>query len=200
MISYMIYGLTGGIATGKSTVARMFHNLGANIVDADQVSREVVEPGEVGADRIHEHFGDDVFTDDGGLDRSKLASIIFQDSKARETLNQLLHPLIMQKMIQKTNDIKHHDTNSIIIWDVPLLFEKDLTHYVQKVIVVFVPEDLQLIRLIQRNNLTIYEAKHRIKAQWPIMEKKKLADYVIDNSGTVKQTEEQVVALWKHLT
>jgi dephospho-CoA kinase len=196
----MIYGLTGGIATGKSTVAKMFCRFGATVLDADKVSREVVESGTVGSDKIRERFGNDFFASDGQLQRDKLAAIIFADPVAREQLNLILHPLIMEDMQRQTVLIQNTGNRNPIIWDIPLLFEENLTHYVQKVIVVYVPEKVQLTRLIKRNNLSQTVAEMRIQTQLPIEGKRKLADYLIDNSGTVQQTERQVVAIWNHLT
>lgn len=194
----MIYGLTGGIATGKSTVSAMFRELGAVIIDADLISRQVVEPGTYGAQRIREIFGDQFFSSDGRLKRDKLGAFIFHDDKARQTLNELLHPLIRAEMKRQTEQAEKQEAGPII-WDVPLLVESKLTHLVHKVIVVYVPENLQQLRLQQRNGLTAEEAKARIQSQLPIETKKSLADYLIDNSGTIQQTKRQVVALWNHL-
>lgn len=196
----MIYGLTGGIASGKSTVAAMFKELGANIVDADKISREVVNPGTKGANLIRKYFGDELFALDGSLRRDKLAEVIFSDIDARKQLNQILHPLIMEEMKSQTIQFQKEDADGKpIIWDIPLLYEENLTHKVQKVIVVYVPEQLQLVRLMTRNNLNQADAHARIQAQLSIEEKKSLADFLIDNSGTLEQTKRQVVALWNHL-
>lgn len=196
----MVYGLTGGIATGKSTVAKMFQELGASIIDADQISRQVVEPDQLGAKRIKEYFGAELFTADGWLKRDKLAKIIFQNPQAREQLNRLLHPLIMKEMQRHTEETLKQKSDAVIIWDIPLLYEENLTDFVQKVIVIYVPEEVQRKRLQLRNNLNQEEVESRIQSQLPIEEKKRLADYVIDNSGTVQQTKRQVVALWNYLT
>jgi dephospho-CoA kinase len=196
----MIYGLTGGIATGKSTVAKMLRELGACIIDADQISRQVVEPNTTGAKLIEEYFGADLFSTDGQLKRDKLGQLIFHDPRARHQLNQLLHPLIMEEMQRQSDQVQQQVRNAAIIWDIPLLYEENLTNFVQKVIVIYVPEEMQRTRLQLRNNLNREEAESRILSQLPIEEKKSLADYLIDNSGTVQQTKRQVVALWNHLT
>ncbi|MCH5584382.1 dephospho-CoA kinase [Shimazuella sp. AN120528] len=196
----MIYGLTGGIATGKSTVAEMLRELGAYIIDADQISRQVVEPDQLGAKRIREHFGKELFTVDGQLKRDKLAQIIFHNSSARKQLNHLLHPIIMKEMQRQTDKILKQEKDAVVIWDIPLLYEENLTNFVQKVIVIYVPQEVQCRRLQLRNNLNQEEAESRIQSQLSIEEKKSLADYLIDNSGTVQQTKRQVVALWNHLT
>ncbi|MXQ54079.1 dephospho-CoA kinase [Shimazuella alba] len=196
----MIYGLTGGIATGKSTVANMFRALGATIIDADVISRQVVEPNTIGARRIRETFGEQFFSSDGSLKRDLMAKIIFSDPNARSQLNELLHPLIMDEMGKQSELVTKKNEEAVLIWDIPLLYEENLTNFVQKVIVVYVPEQMQRIRLNLRNNLTPEEITSRIQSQLSIEEKKRLADYIIDNSGSVQQTNRQVVALWNHLT
>jgi dephospho-CoA kinase len=194
----MIYGLTGGIATGKSTVSAMFRELGAVIIDADLISRQVVEPGTHGAERVREVFGEQFFSSDGKLKRDKLGAYVFHNEEARQKLNHLLHPLIRAEMKRQTEHAQKQNAD-FIIWDVPLLYESKLTHLVHKVIVVYVPENIQLMRLQQRNGLSEEDAKARIRAQLPIETKKSLADYLIDNSGTIQQTKRQVVALWNYL-
>src|SRR5690606_37466408 len=123
----MLMGLTGGIATGKSTVSRMFQQRGAHIVDADRIARDVVQPGTVGAQKVAERFGEEFFDEHGNLNRPKLAKLIFQDEGARNDLNQILHPLIRQEMRRKTKNIQRKQPEAIIIWDVPLLYEGRLT-------------------------------------------------------------------------
>lgn len=196
----MMLGLTGGIATGKSTVSEMLRERGSVLVDADQVARVVVEPGTEGLNKVVERFGKEVLRPDGRLNREALGKLIFTDPTARTDLNHLLHPLIMNEMKRQTEIAFQHNPHTIVIWDVPLLFEEKLTHFVEKVIVVYVPEEIQLQRLMKRNSLTEAEAKQRMSAQWSIEEKKKLADFVIDNSGTLEMTERQVDQLWNYLT
>lgn len=196
----MLIGLTGGIATGKSTVSKMFAKCGAKIVDADQIARQVVEPGTLGAKKIRAKFGSQVFDSSGRLKRKKLAELIFQDEIARQELNQLLHPLIRQEMRDQTEKIQKECPDALIIWDVPLLYEGKLTNQVEKVIVVYIPEDLQIRRLMQRNQLTLEEATRRIQTQMSIETKKSLADYLIDNSGSYEETERQVYQLWNCLS
>lgn len=198
-IEPMKVGLTGGIATGKSTVSRMLRQRGAAIVDADRVAREVVEPGTEGAAGIRKRFGDPLFRPDGSLDRQRLGQIIFADSQARRDLNRLLHPLIIRRMESETARLQRADPHSIIIWDTPLLIEENLTKYVECVVVVYIPAALQEKRLMERDGITAAEARSRIQAQMPIEEKKSFADVLIDNSGTLAETERQVDALWQTL-
>jgi dephospho-CoA kinase len=195
----VLIGLTGGIATGKSTVSAMFRKRGAVLIDADQVARMVVEPGTSGAKKVREHFGDDVFFADGRLNRAALGKIIFHDPDMRNQLNQILHPLIRQEMMKQTLDAQERDPQAIVIWDVPLLIEGKMTEMVEKVIVVYIPETLQLERLMKRNHLTEDEARRRIAAQLSIEEKKRVADYIIDNSSTLENTERQVDQIWNYL-
>ncbi len=195
----MLLGLTGSIATGKSTVSAMLRQKGAYIIDADQVAREAAEPGSEGLKRIVAHFGEEMLDDEGNLDRTRLGAAIFKDPLKRKTLNQLLHPLIMQTMQFHTDAIKKRIQHAMIIWDVPLLIEENLTRYVEAVILVYVPREIQLKRLMKRNSLSEKEAMNRIEAQMDIEEKKKVADYIIDNSGTLSDTERQVDQLWNYL-
>jgi dephospho-CoA kinase len=193
-------GLTGGIATGKSTVAAMLKERGAVLIDADQVARDVVEPGTEGLRRIRERFGSRVFQEDGRLNRAALGNIIFKDEGLRKELGRLLHPLIMEEMQKRTRNALAKNPHAIVIWDVPLLIEENLTQFVEKVIVVYVPESVQLQRLIKRNALSEEEARERIAAQLSIEEKKRVADFVIDNSDSLEMTERQVDQLWNYLT
>jgi dephospho-CoA kinase len=193
-------GLTGGIATGKSTVAAMLKERGAVLIDADQVARDVVEPGTEGLRRIRERFGSRVFQEDGRLNRAALGNIIFKDEGLRKELGRLLHPLIMEEMQKRTRNALAKNPHAIVIWDVPLLIEENLTQFVEKVIVVYVPESVQLQRLMKRNALSEEEARERIAAQLSIEEKKRVADIVIDNSDSLEMTERQVDQLWNYLT
>lgn len=195
----MRVGLTGSIATGKSTVTEILRRLGAYVVDADQIAREVVEPGTEGARRVREVFGDQVFFPDGRLNRAALGEIVFKDEAQRLKLNQILHPLIRKEMVQRSDYFESQNVHAIVIWDVPLLIEQKLTNYVEKIIVVYVPEKVQLERLMKRNQLSEEEARRRIDAQLSIEEKKKWADYLIDNSGSIENTERQVGQIWSDL-
>lgn len=196
----MLLGLTGGIATGKSTVSLMFAKCGAQIIDADVIARLVVEPGSTGAAQVASRFGSHLFDEQGVLDRQKLGELIFQDASRRAELNQILHPLIRQEMREQTAVIQQNDPDAIVIWDVPLLYEGKLTNQVEKVIVVYIPEFLQIERLMKRNQLTLAQAKQRIQSQLSIEQKKSLADYLIDNSGSYEHTERQVIQLWNYLS
>lgn len=195
----MIIGLTGSIATGKSTVANMLKERGIPVVDADEVARVVVEKGRPALQKIVEAFGEEVLLEDGTLNRPALGNIIFNDKEARDTLNAIMHPAIREEMeSQKAYHIENRE--HIIIMDIPLLFENGLTETVDRVVVVTVDEGTQLKRLMERNHLTEEEAKARIQSQIAVQDKVKRADDVIDNSSTLKHTEEQVMKMierWK---
>lgn len=191
----MLIGLTGGIATGKSTVANMIQSLGIPVVDADQVARDVVEPGQPAWQKIKEQFGEGVFQPDGRLNRPKLAEIIFNDEKERERLNNIMHPQIRQEMERRTKEaLREHE---VVVLDIPLLFESGRHYTVDKVLVVYVPEQIQLERLMERDQIDEAYARQKIASQMSIEEKKKRADAYIDNSGTREETKQQLLAILK---
>lgn len=195
----MAVGLTGGIATGKSTVSEMLRRRGARLIDADQIARAVVEPGQKGNEQVRRRFGGQVFHLDGSLNRKALGAIVFRDKSARRDLNRLLHPLIMQRMREEKEHWEKNDPNQVVILDIPLLIEEDLTSLVDQVILVYVTESIQLKRLMNRDQINETEAKQKIAAQMPIEMKKTFADVVIDNSGSLTNTERQVDELWGKL-
>lgn len=194
-----IIGLTGGIASGKSTVSNMLKKRGFAIIDADVAARVVVEPGEKAYEAVIEAFGETILMDDKKINRKKLGSIIFQDEEKRKMLNSIVHPAVRKQMEEWKQDAIATEKQTII-YDIPLLFESKLTGLVDRTIVVFVNENIQLDRLMSRNELTESEAKARISSQLPLSDKVKLADAVIDNNGEVKDTERQVeflISEWK---
>lgn len=194
----MILGLTGGIASGKSSVAGMFKELGIVVIDADQIAREVVEPNEEGYSKIVEVFGKEIIHKDGTINRERLGSIIFNNKVKREQLNNIIHPLIRQRMAERTKYYFQAGERTIVL-DIPLLFESKLTYLVDKTIVVYVNDEVQLMRLMARNKFTSDEAKSRISSQMPLKEKVLLADYVLDNNGSLENTREQLLQLLKDL-
>ena len=192
----LIIGLTGGIASGKSTVARMLLELGIPVIDADQIAREVVEIGEEAYLQIVEKFGEEILQDDKTIDRAKLGAIVFNDEEKRKLLNSIVHPAVRKKMLeQKERYVKKGEKT--IVLDIPLLFESNLTHLVDKIVVVYVDEHTQLERLMARNGFSKEEAKARIKAQMPLKEKVAKADAVINNNGTIEQTKKQLLNILK---
>lgn len=187
----MIIGLTGSIASGKSTVAKMFEDLKIPIVDADKVARVVVEPGRETLQQIAAQFGDDVILEDGHMNRKKVGDLIFHDPTKRKQLNEIIHPAIRKEMLRQRD--KHlSDRHPHVVMDIPLLFESGLQSYVENILVVSVSEENQLKRLMARNDLTEQEARARISSQLPISVKEKGADAVIYNNDSVASTKEQL--------
>lgn len=187
-------GLTGGIACGKTTVGRMFSELGCEVLDADQVAREIVEPGMPALLEIERHFGPKILHSDGTLDRARLGNIIFADSSEREVLNQITHPRI-REAIQQWMEAPER-TSGIVVLEHPLLFESGQQGLVDSTAVVYLsPVTLQLERLMERNGLTKLQAEQRIQSQMPILEKVCLGDFAIENSGPLAETFQQVKGL-----
>ena len=187
-------GLTGGIGSGKSTVAGMFRELGADMIDADELAREVVARRQPALREIATAFGQAVLLPDGSLDRPKLASIVFQDEAARATLNAITHPRIRERM--RTEVEARRDHPGLLVLDIPLLFESDPHEEVEAVVVVWVDRLTQLRRLVERDGFTLEEAGRRIAAQMPLDEKRARADHVIDNSRSLEKTRAQVRAVF----
>ncbi|MEO4051969.1 dephospho-CoA kinase [Solibacillus sp. CAU 1738] len=187
----MIIGLTGSIASGKSTVAEMLKGYGLPIVDADVVAREVVEPGTPTLALIAEAFGPEVIATDGTMDRAKVGALIFHDTAKRKQLNDIIHPAIRAEMLRQREEFVANGAETVIM-DIPLLFESKLQHYVEKILVVSVKEDVQLARLMERNNLSRDEALARINSQLPMSVKEKGADAVIYNNLNIEATEKQL--------
>lgn len=194
-----LVGLTGGIASGKSTVSKEFKSLGCPCVDADLIARKVVEIGEPAYFKVKEVFGGEVFHEDGQLNREQLGTIIFNDSTKRMQLNSILHPAIKKRMLWEIF-IYFLKGYQFILLDVPLLFEtKQMLPFVSYTIVVYCNEATQLNRLMQRNGLTEEEADVRIKSQMPLSEKCRLGNYIIDNNEDLEQTKQQVASLCSKL-
>lgn len=186
----LILGVTGSIATGKSTAVEVFRKAGYPIVDSDQIARRVVEPGTPGLQAIVNVFGEEMLNSDGSLNRKALGKLIFSDEKQREKLNQLLAPFLEEAII---GDIQLATKESdLVIADIPLLYEQGYECHVDQVAVVYIPEFLQVKRLMKRDALTEAEAIQRVKSQESIELKKAKADVVFDNQGTMVQLENQV--------
>ncbi|KKB43317.1 dephospho-CoA kinase [Bacillus thermotolerans] len=190
----VIIGLTGSIASGKSTVSRLLQELGYTIVDADVAARKVVEPGQPALQQIAEAFGEGILLPDGSLDRAKLGERIFNNEEERKKLNSIIHPAVRQFM-KDEKEAAIEAGKQTIIMDIPLLYESKLTWMVGKVIVVYVDKDTQLQRLMARNQLDEDAAKARIASQLPLAEKAAQADAVIDNNGTIEETKEQLLRI-----
>jgi dephospho-CoA kinase len=189
-----VLGLTGGIGSGKSMVAQMFAQLGAALIDADQLAREVVEPGQPALREIAAAFGPDVLLPDGRLDRPKLAQIIFANPVERAKLDAITHPRIRERMEVQIK--ARRSGPGVLIVDIPLLYENKRTSSVEKVIVVWVDPQTQLRRIQDRDGLSAEAARQRVAAQMPLEAKRARADHVIDNTGSPQETQRQVEAIY----
>jgi len=188
----VIVGLTGGIGSGKSSVAEMFKDEGAYVIDFDYLARVVVEPDTPAWRDIVDYFGPEIISPDRTLNRSKLAEIVFSDAKSRKALEGFTHPRIFEKRDTLIKDIKKKDPKAIVIVDIPLLFELSLKKKFDKVILVYVSRDIQVKRAVKRGVLAKEEVEKRLKAQITIEDKKLLSDYIINNEGSLKYTRDQV--------
>ena len=189
-------GLTGSIATGKSTISRMFDDFNIPVIDADKISRDVVEPGMEAYKEIINQFGEEVLTDEKTINRATLGDLIFSDEAKRIQLNNIIHPAIRKEMLRQRDELINKQFKSVVL-DIPLLFESKLTHFVDKTIVVYADEKVQLERLMKRNNYSEEEALKRIKSQMPVKEKATLSDEVIDNNGSKHDSYIQLESLLK---
>ncbi|KAB2334191.1 dephospho-CoA kinase [Bacillus mesophilum] len=192
----LVIGLTGGIASGKSTVSSMLKKMGFTVIDADIEARLAVEKGTEAYEEIVHHFGEDILNETDEIDRAKLGSIIFQEEEQRLKLNSIVHPAVRQQMLQK-KEAAIQKGESLIILDIPLLFESKLEYLADQTLLIYVDEQTQLARLMARNKLTEDEAKARIRSQLPLADKKKLADDIIYNIGTIEETQHQLLSLLK---
>lgn len=195
----LVVGITGGIASGKSTVSAILEELGSPVIDFDVLAREVVEPGQPAYDEIVAYFGRQVLQEDGTLDRKALSKVVFQDMEKRKKLEAFTHPRIYELFSRRVAEITEHDPNAIIQVPVPLLLELNLQFMFHKLVVVHIPVEEQVRRLAERDGITEEEAAGMLKAQLPIDEKPGYADFVIDNRGSVDETRRQVEDLWNRL-
>jgi dephospho-CoA kinase len=192
----VVIGLTGGIASGKSTVSAMFADLGITVVDADIEARLAVEPGEKAYNDIVSQFGKEILAEDGTINRPKLGSIVFNNEEKRLLLNSIVHPAVRERMAQKREAAEAANEKAVVL-DIPLLFESKLTALVEKIIVVYVNDKTQLERLMTRNGFSREEALARINSQMPLGDKVGLSDAVIDNSGSIEESRQQLMDILK---
>jgi dephospho-CoA kinase len=196
---FLLVGLTGSIATGKSTVSRMFAHLGARVIDADLLAREVVMPGQPAYARIVEEFGPQVVQEDGSLDRKALGALVFADAASLKRLEEITHPAIGLRQQRILSVLDEEAFEGVVIWDAALLFEGGGAAKMDRVVVVYADPETERRRLMERDGLSDACARARIGSQMPVAEKAKLADHVIDNSGTREETERQVRAVYDAL-
>ncbi|MBW6508588.1 MAG: dephospho-CoA kinase [Desulfuromonadales bacterium] len=190
----MILGVTGNIASGKSSVCRELARRGAQVVDADQLAREVVAPGSPVLEQLVAAFGEDILKADGSLDRQCLGDLIFSDPSARERLNAIIHPAIAALSAQRLQKLR--DSAPLVIYEAPLLYEVGAETRVDKVLLVTIDPEVQLARLMERDGLDVRSAQQRIAAQMPQEQKIARADYLVDNSSGRAETIAQIEELW----
>ncbi|MEH6888663.1 dephospho-CoA kinase [Bacillus sp. JJ864] len=190
----VVIGLTGGIASGKSTVSKMFQGFHIPVIDADIIAREVVEPGKEAYNEIVKAFGKEVLEENGELNRPNLGSIVFHNEEKRLLLNGIVHPAVRKEMNAQKDRYIRENAQAVVL-DIPLLFESKLTSLVDRILLVYVDNETQMTRLKERNNFTEEEAKARIASQMPLQEKIALADKVINNNGTIEETKAQLSSI-----
>ncbi len=195
----LITGLTGGIASGKSTVSAFLEEAGAVIVDADKIARHVVQKGQPAWQQIVDVFGLSILLPDGEINRSHLGDIIFNDPEQKQVLNRIVHPEVFSEITARLAEIEKNQPGAIVILDVPLLIESRMDVGLSDIIVVYIPESLQIQRLMIRDALTPAQALARIRSQMPIEEKKKRATLLIDNSGSRENTRKQTTCVYRQL-
>lgn len=194
-----LIGLTGGYATGKSSVGSMLVRMGAELIDCDLLAREVVKPGTEGLEKVAERFGEGVMNQDGTLNRRAMADIIFNDAKSRRALEAILHPLIREMVFKRAKERLSRDPGAVVVVEAALLFESGLHENMGRNIVVTCREDQQIERGMARDGLPKAEVMKRMNAQWPLARKTQLADFVIDNSGAVEKTKARVREIWAEI-
>jgi dephospho-CoA kinase len=190
-------GLTGGIASGKSTVTNILDFLGAKIIDADKIAHQLMKPERKLWTTIVDSFGEKILQEDGTIDRNKLGTIIFNNRQEKEKLDQISHPIIISEI--KSRLKKMTSTEEIIVVDIPLLVEADLMDLFQEVWLVYITKEEQINRLMERSQIDREAALARIESQMPVEEKKKYADRIIDNNGSLSQLEQRVNKLWEEI-
>jgi dephospho-CoA kinase len=190
-----LIGLTGGAGSGKSTVSAMLKELGASVIDADEAAHAAYEPGSPGFESVIREFGPE-YVREGRIDRARLGELVFHDDAARLRLNAIVHPLVRDWMAARTAEAVEAGTE-VIVQDVPLLFENRLESLYSTTVLVYVPEPVQLKRLVEGRGLSDERARAMIASQMPIEDKRKLASHLIDNSGTREATRGQVDRIWR---
>ncbi len=199
MRRFLLVGLTGGIATGKSTVSAMFAHLGAKVIDADLLAREVVMPGQPALAEIVRTFGPEVLDADGRLDRKRLGAIVFSDSARRKRLEEITHPAIYARQQRILSVYEEEATEGVVLWDAALLVESGGYKKMDRLVVVLTDPATERARLMARDGMSEDEARGRMATQMPVPDKAALADYVIDNSGSRPETERQVRDVYRKL-
>ena len=194
-----VYALTGGIGSGKSTVAGLFLDAGAQVIDADKIAYEVVARGSLGLQEVISRFGTEFLTSNGDLDRVKMGQRVFGDEEARKALESIVHPRVAKRAVEAFRLAREARPQSLIVYDIPLLFETSQEKDFEGVILVFVDEETQKNRLLARDGLSQEDIQRRLDAQIPLREKQARADFVIDNTGSLEETKQEVRKLFEDL-
>ncbi len=194
-----LIGLTGGIASGKSTVARRLAEHGAIVIDADVVAREVVAPGTPGLTAVANAFGPEILDENGSLDRAALGAIVFGSSEKLEKLNTIVHPAVKERTAELLAAATAANPDAVIVYDVPLLVEADVAHNYDEVVVASAPEEVRVQRMVNLRGMTEEAARARIGAQASEAKRLAIADVVIDTGGSLQHTLDQVDALWARI-
>ncbi|MEW6094950.1 MAG: dephospho-CoA kinase [bacterium] len=200
MSDVLVVGLTGGLATGKTTIAEIFNTLGAIIIDADKVAREIVKPNSSTWQELTEYFGTKILNDDLTINRKLLSDLVFSNETYRIKLNEITHPTIIQRIKEEIEKLRSSGKAKIVIIDAPLLIEAKMASMVDRLIVVTASEITQIKRVMKRDNLSPDAAKNKINSQMPLSEKVKLADFVIDTDCQKTELKEKVIKIWDKLT
>ena len=195
----ILVGLTGGIASGKSLVAKLLKDLGAYVIDADEIAHQVIQPGTPAYQEILRQFGKDILREDGTIDRPKLGRLVFRDSARRSMLESIVHPRVFAEEEAQRRQITQQEPEAVIIFDAPLLIETRAHELMDKVIVVYADRKTQLKRLKERDRLDSEEAKWRVAAQLPLSNKKQYADYVIDGMASPSEVAKQTETVYQKL-
>jgi dephospho-CoA kinase len=195
----LIVGLTGGIASGKSLVTTVFRDLGAQIIDADKIVHNLLEPGREAWSQVVGHFGEEILLSDRCIDRRKLGDIVFGDAEKRAWLNQCIHPRVFEAYQTRVRHLRARQPDAIVVLDAALLIETGYHKKMDKLVVVYAEEKQQTKRLMERDRFTLEQALARIKSQMPLDRKRELADYVIDNTGSRADTERQAREVFEKL-
>lgn len=196
----LIVGLTGGIASGKSVASKILRELGTLVIDADEVSREVMVPHTKCWKKVIRYFGKEILREDLTIDRKELADLVFNNPEQLVKLNSVVHPEIMRLIEEKLEEIKEKDPQAMVVIDAALLVETGMYKSCDKLVVVFAREETQIKRLMARDGVSKDEAQRRVNSQLPLKEKVKLADFVIENEGALRETREEVEKVFKALS
>ncbi len=195
----LLVGLTGGIASGKSLVSRIFKELGAHVIDADRIVHELLAPGEPAWTQVVKYFGEGILRADRGIDRRKLGEVVFRDEEKRAWLNRCIHPRVFEAYQAQVRRMRQGPRDTVVVFDAALLIETGYHKKMDRVVVVYAEPDDQLRRLMDRDRFVESEARMRIGSQMPLGEKRQHADFVIENTGGREETERQARAVYAEL-